>query len=182
MRTGTGPAPRVAHSIALLAGDTGGQSADNPDFTDLYYPLCVSGRIDTWQIVYLSYKEPCPTISTHKRYTFMSHECTCDQYPFNGQMDTGTGPALVYFNDTSSKYSDHNLTIRPSISAINRSSECVIYATLDQRWLPGFPRDCVCRQLLRHVHSQALPRRSGTTPPGNCTWQSLSSTGGGGGS
>ena len=130
MRTGTGPAPRVAHSIALLAGDTGGQSADNPDFTDLYYPLCVSRRIDTWQIVYLSYKEPCPTILTHKRYTFMSHECTCDQYPFNGQMHTGTGPALVYFNDTSSKYGDHNLTIRPSISAINRSSECVIYATL----------------------------------------------------
>ena len=37
MRTGrdsrTGPAPTVAHSIALLAGDTGGQSADNSDFT-----------------------------------------------------------------------------------------------------------------------------------------------------
>ena len=36
----------------------------------LYYPLsvCVSRRIDTWQIVYLSHKEPCPTISIHKRY------------------------------------------------------------------------------------------------------------------
>ena len=33
MHTGTGPAPTVVHSIALLAGDTGGQSADNPDFT-----------------------------------------------------------------------------------------------------------------------------------------------------
>ena len=32
----------------------------------LYYPLCVSHRIDTWQIVYLSYKDPCPTISIHK--------------------------------------------------------------------------------------------------------------------
>ena len=38
---------------------------------------------------------------------------------------------ILYVNDTSSKYSDHNLTIRPSISAIDRSSECVIYATLD---------------------------------------------------
>ena len=28
----------------------------------LYYPLCVSRRIDTWQIVYLSSKDPCPTI------------------------------------------------------------------------------------------------------------------------
>ena len=32
----------------------------------LYYPLCVSRRIDTWQIVYLSSKYPCPTISIHK--------------------------------------------------------------------------------------------------------------------
>ena len=29
-------------------------------------PLCVSRRIDTWQIVYLSYKDPCPTISIRK--------------------------------------------------------------------------------------------------------------------
>ena len=27
---------------------------------------CVSRRIDTWQIVYPSYKDPCPTISIHK--------------------------------------------------------------------------------------------------------------------
>ena len=26
----------------------------------LYYPLCVSRRVDTWHIVYLSYKDPCP--------------------------------------------------------------------------------------------------------------------------
>ena len=32
----------------------------------LYYPLCVSHKIDTWRIVYLSYKDPCPTISIHK--------------------------------------------------------------------------------------------------------------------
>ena len=32
----------------------------------LYYPLCVSHKIDTWHIVYLSYKDPCPTISIHK--------------------------------------------------------------------------------------------------------------------
>ena len=32
----------------------------------LYYPLCVSRRIDTWQIVYLSNKDPCPKISIHK--------------------------------------------------------------------------------------------------------------------
>ena len=31
-----------------------------------YYPLCVSRRIDTWQIVYLSYKDTCPKISIHK--------------------------------------------------------------------------------------------------------------------
>ena len=40
MRTGTGPAPTVAHSIALLAGDTGGQSADNHDFT-----VCIICRV-----------------------------------------------------------------------------------------------------------------------------------------
>ena len=40
----------------------------------LYYPQLVSCRIETWQIVYLSYKEPCL------------------QY----QMRTGTGPALVH--------------------------------------------------------------------------------------
>ena len=28
----------------------------------------------------------------------MSNECTRDQYPFNGQMRTGTGPALVIPN------------------------------------------------------------------------------------
>ena len=33
----------------------------------LYYPMCVSRRIDTWQIVYLSYKDPmsAPVTSTH---------------------------------------------------------------------------------------------------------------------
>ena len=36
------------------------------EFYRLYYPLCVSRRIDTWQIVYLSYKDHCPTISIHK--------------------------------------------------------------------------------------------------------------------
>ena len=68
--------PTVAHSIALLAGDTGrsyttdfpGEQSADPWLYRLYYPLCVSCRIDTWQIVYLSYKEPCPTISIHKRY------------------------------------------------------------------------------------------------------------------
>ena len=32
----------------------------------LYYRLWVSRRIDTWQIVYLSNKDPCPKISIHK--------------------------------------------------------------------------------------------------------------------
>ena len=33
----------------------------------LYYPLCVSRRVDTWHIVYLSYKDPTgPKISVHK--------------------------------------------------------------------------------------------------------------------
>ena len=32
----------------------------------LYYPLCVSRRVDSWHIVYLSYKDPCPKISVHK--------------------------------------------------------------------------------------------------------------------
>ena len=29
----------------------------------LYYRLCVSCRIDTWQIVYLLYEDACPIIS-----------------------------------------------------------------------------------------------------------------------
>ena len=32
----------------------------------LYYQLCVSRRVDTWHIVYLSYKDPCPKMSVHK--------------------------------------------------------------------------------------------------------------------
>ena len=32
----------------------------------LYYPLCVSRRVDTWHIVYLSFKDPGPKISVHK--------------------------------------------------------------------------------------------------------------------
>ena len=47
------------------SADIGGQSADNRDFT-VYIIRCVSRRIDTWQIVYLSYKDPCPTIYIHK--------------------------------------------------------------------------------------------------------------------
>ena len=44
----------------------------------LYYPLCVSRRVDTWHIVYLSYKDPCPKISVYKSEikvgpTLMSH-------------------------------------------------------------------------------------------------------------
>ena len=51
------------------------QNDFNPDFTVfiMIYPQFVSRRIETWQIVYLSHKEPCL------------------QY----QMRTGTGPALV---------------------------------------------------------------------------------------
>ena len=32
----------------------------------LYYPLCISHIIYTWQIVYLSNKDPCPKIAIHK--------------------------------------------------------------------------------------------------------------------
>ena len=32
----------------------------------LYYLLCVSCIIDTWHIVYLSNKDPCPKILVHK--------------------------------------------------------------------------------------------------------------------
>ena len=31
----------------------------------LYYRLCVSRRIDTWQIVYLLYEDACPIIAIH---------------------------------------------------------------------------------------------------------------------
>ena len=52
----------------------GGQSADNRDFLyRLYYPLCVSRRIDTWQIVYLSYnyKPGSLTLSYPVQYQFI---------------------------------------------------------------------------------------------------------------
>ena len=39
----------------------------------LYYPLCVSRIIDTWQIVYLSYEDPCPKISIHKSEIIKVH-------------------------------------------------------------------------------------------------------------
>ena len=97
--------PTVAHSIALLAGDpgrsyttdflrNGEQSADNPDFTVciircVYLAELILGRSFTYRIriPVLQYK--------FIKGTFMSHECTRDQYPFNGQMRTGMGPALV---------------------------------------------------------------------------------------
>ena len=42
---------------------------DFPGFDGLYrlqHPLCVSRRIDTWQIVYLSSKEACPKMLINK--------------------------------------------------------------------------------------------------------------------
>ena len=38
------------------------ETIDIRDFTVCinYYPLCVSRRVDTWHIVYLSNKNPCP--------------------------------------------------------------------------------------------------------------------------
>ena len=68
-----------------------GQSADNrrtivtlPSVN----PLCVSHRIDTWQIVYLSYKDPCPKHQFNKvilRYinvpwTPMDNDGTCAKF------------------------------------------------------------------------------------------------------
>ena len=40
--------------------------ARNMDDPWIYYRLCISRRIDTWQIVYLLYKDACPIISIHK--------------------------------------------------------------------------------------------------------------------
>ena len=47
------------------AGLNDGLFSETMDFR-LYYLLCVSRRVDTWHIVYLSYKDPCPKISVHK--------------------------------------------------------------------------------------------------------------------
>ena len=58
-------------------------------------------------------------------------------------------------------------------SAIQRSSECVIYATLDFQETAVAANYWVTLPGTRELHH--LPW------PGNCTWQSLSSTGGGGG-
>ena len=54
--------------------DIGGQSAVNRDFTvcTLYYPLCVSRRIDTWQIVY-----PSLQVSSARASHFLDAE-TCE--------------------------------------------------------------------------------------------------------
>ena len=54
----------------------------------LYYPQFVSRRIETWQIVYLSHKEPCL------------------QY----QMRTGTGPALVALNAETINFSNISIS------------------------------------------------------------------------
>ena len=43
-----------------------GRNMDDPWINVLYYRLCVSRRIDTWQIVYLLYEDACPIISIHK--------------------------------------------------------------------------------------------------------------------
>ena len=53
----------------------------------LYHPLCVSRRIDTWQIVDLSNKDPCPKISIHGTLP------TC-----NWQLSTGSRGTLMYLN------------------------------------------------------------------------------------
>ena len=53
------------------------ETVDIRDFTvDLYYPLCVSRRIDTWHIVYLSNKDPCPKILVQKMGS-MDSDGTC---------------------------------------------------------------------------------------------------------
>ena len=46
----------------------GGQSADNPDFTVCIIRCVYRAELILAQIVFLSYKLPCPTISNHKRY------------------------------------------------------------------------------------------------------------------
>ena len=62
-------------------------------------------------------------------------------------------------------------------SAIHRSSECVIYATLDVQET-AFAANIIFEG---HTPRRRFPgTHPGTTPPGNCTWQSLSSTGRGG--
>ena len=37
----------------------------------LYYRLCVSCRIDTWQIVYLLYEDACSIISIYKNEIYV---------------------------------------------------------------------------------------------------------------
>ena len=53
----------------------------------LYYPLCVSRRIDTWQIVYVSNKDPCPKISINKseiKVPWSAMEIHKFQHPHSG--------------------------------------------------------------------------------------------------
>ena len=82
--------PTVAHSIALLAGDTGRsyttdflrngeQSADNPDFT-----VCIIRCVYRAELIlrrYLTYRIRNAVLEYQFiKGTFMSHECTRDQY------------------------------------------------------------------------------------------------------
>ena len=44
----------------------GGTVGPIRDFTLCNNPLCVSDRIDTWQIIHCFYNETCPTIIIHE--------------------------------------------------------------------------------------------------------------------
>ena len=44
----------------------GGQSADNRDFTVCIIRCVYRAELIPWQIVYLSYNDPCPIISIYK--------------------------------------------------------------------------------------------------------------------
>ena len=66
------PVPGRVPSTARYAIPGGGskrwtfsETMDIHDFT-VYYSLCVSRRIDTWHLVYLSNKDLCPKILAHK--------------------------------------------------------------------------------------------------------------------
>ena len=57
-------------TVSDWAGLNDGLFSETMDFRyfRLYYPLCVSRRVDTWHIVYQSYKDPCPKISVHGQH------------------------------------------------------------------------------------------------------------------
>ena len=121
----------------------------------LYYPLCVSRRIDTWQVVYLSYKEPCPAISIHKRYI---HVPWVHPWPVPIQRANahGHGSCTSTWKETTATVHANNFAT--SLNKLCAYLRCIRAATLNSSTLTSNRKRPVCVYQEKHLIDKLMLR------------------------